>query len=374
MSFNGDFVRGVVFGCCILISVILGASLAGFGHFDFDYGDIPTWLAGIGTVLTFVFLILQNLSMQKSQKLRDIEDSRLKNVQYLEHRKKNLYSLFDELKEETDIPVSFSGKYSLYRKIHPVSDITNDNFTHPSSSFITELKQDVGNLQSCLNNLDKNEREVRNIADLFHSLAKIQELLQFELSGTNLVKDLRSNHNIANIFYLTKTLDTYYQVLSTFNTECSLNADFCRFVVSEAASRKIERLFFRQGGVGGYDLGVPPYARRIVRIFYSIYELAFDADGNDPRIDDYNQLLSLMHMFVREEDFWYLVNKKSNLIQLIDTHIEELDYQKSILSDPTENSEPDISLLTTLRNLQKDLKKEKKSLETEISRSNIECP
>ncbi len=369
MSFNVDFVRGVVFGSIILSSVLLGCVLSGFGHFDFDYGDIPTWLAGIGTVLTFVFLILQNLSMQKSQKLRNIEDSRLKNVQYLEHRKKNLYSLFDELKDETDIPVDFSGKYSLYRKIYPVSDITTDNFSHPSCSFVTELKQGVVNLQNCLNNLDRREREVRNIADLFHALARIQTLLQFELSNNNLVKDLRSNHNVANIFNFTKTLDTYFQVISTINTECSLNVDFNRFVVSEAASRKIERLFFKQGGISGYDMGVPSYARRVVRLLYSIYELAFDEDGNEPRIDDYGQLLSLMHFFVREEDFWYLVKSKSNLLQLIETHIDELNYQKSIRPDPNVNLEPDIRLLKTLRSLQTDLKKEKKSLQIEIGRS-----
>ncbi|OBT07605.1 hypothetical protein [Vibrio cyclitrophicus] len=371
MKVSSDFIQGVVCGCIVISAILFGAIITGFGQFNFDYGDIPTWLAGVGTIFTFVFLILQYLNMQKTQRLRDIEELRLKNVQYLEHRKKNLYSLFDELKDETEIPVEFTGRYSLYRKIYPFTDESSNEYGRPSITFAKELKQDVQHLQNCLNALDNEERTVRNISDTFNALSKIQSLLQFELSDNKLIKDLRNSNNIANLFQFTKTLDTYYQIISTINNECSLKTAPSHFIVSERATLKLERLFFKQGGVGGYDMGVPPYARRAVRILYSIYELAFDPEGLDPHIDDYGQLLSLIHLFVREDDFWFWIDNKSNLLKLINIHIDELDYQSSINSFQNEESQLKPNIQKDINNLQIQLRNERKSIQTEIERSEL---
>lgn len=107
-----------------VLSCIVGAVLAGSMEVFRDTGGV--WLGAIGTLLTLIFLIFQNIKLQKAQEKRDEEDSRIKKTQYLENRKKNFYSLLEEFKNETAIPIEFTSKYSLYKKIYPSSKVNSE--------------------------------------------------------------------------------------------------------------------------------------------------------------------------------------------------------------------------------------------------------
>lgn len=321
----------LVFVVCSLAFFVGGALIAGGVMFTSVVlteqpaswvGSIGTVLAAIGTVSTLGFLIWQNDKIQKAQTRRDAEDSRVKKTQYLENRKNNFYSLLDEIKHETSVPIEFKSKYALYKTIYPVSKINSDDYHRPCADFANKLSILSLDIGTRLVALESNIVQNNQFKEFFKSLTELQLFLHFELSGNNLVRNRIRKSNIFNTFRIHDTLNTYYQVASMICEECDIAFDVKPFLISRTTADKLEHQLFTKTSIL-YEMLIPRYAVLPIRHLYNLYK--FTLDPRDSDIDfDYENMHELIDFFCLEQNFWPVVNNHSKLLKTLETHIEAL--------------------------------------------------
>ncbi len=166
-----------------------------------DYGDLPTWFAGIGTIGTLGVLMYQNLQLKKEQKQQkaDLDEERQKRESH-EQKQQEMWQLQAEitnihkydahkrlfinelkgLEERFGGLIGFPDKEESYNRLFPENDLTNCELRIDLTSS-KQVERD-GSLSDCL---ECYSRVLENISEINEGRTEQYYLLCSELC-TNL--------------------------------------------------------------------------------------------------------------------------------------------------------------------------------------------
>lgn len=198
-------------------------------------------------------------------------------------------------------------------------------------------------------------------------MANFQYLLNFQLIGTNLVRNNINQTNIANLFYFENTLETYSQVYSMICETCSVQSNTPLF-----SSQGMEPIYRLESVVFStwsllYDMNVPKYAIRKIICLHKLYKMAYDFEERNDTFE-YDFLINLMHLFATENIFWHVVGNKVELLKELEIHIRGI---QEILSDVKYNFPNHYPKLIDLKEkLEKEGEALHQEIENDISQNN----
>ncbi|CED57361.1 putative uncharacterized protein [Aliivibrio wodanis] len=202
-----------------------------------DFGDIPTWIAAIGSTSTLVFLIKQHFDNRKHDLAIWDEQKGVIRLESLEKHRSLFTLLLKEIEDDKE-SVSFKGVNFLYKRIFQKNGI-NSFFTKPPqdhehnsdyifSQFEADLKA-IGDSELYI----YNNKDHQKVEGLFDALSVSKDKLNFEYTRKKCIGDALFQGKVSfNIFELDEHFKFTFNTVDTLRDFAGLNGIVLNFSVA----------------------------------------------------------------------------------------------------------------------------------------------
>lgn len=226
--------------CCWLSAFLLGVGfIYGFGlatgatWLSLNYGDVPTWLAAIGTIGTLLFAVVQNHKLVKRQDQTErlqakLWEKQLKSLNFQEYQShiSEFNVMLESIESELPTAIEFRNKKSFYQSIfnknsrdnveYELSEITNN---HPISTIERELESHL----KCI--IDFSERKHDSSLGLLLSYVQLFDRMRLSTGSNCRFADVKISNGVTlNIFELNDLTFSLHRAYNKVRSFCQLES------------------------------------------------------------------------------------------------------------------------------------------------------
>ncbi|MCE7578379.1 hypothetical protein LZS94_12795 [Aliivibrio fischeri] len=225
---------GVIFG-----GLFLGLALDGYFSGQIETGDLPTWVAALGTLFTLWFLINQNLEKQQHELSMWADQKEVIRLDKFEKHRGLFMTLLSEIEEGKRLPCNFFDRNYLYKRVFVGNSLEEFSFELPenlsSNHIFEQLKTNLVDITNTEVEIEKNGECLVKIDLLVRKLIESNKLLQLQHSREPKLGDVIDNNIVLfNIFDFRETYDLTFKTMNTLRDFSSLNGITINYNTSDS--------------------------------------------------------------------------------------------------------------------------------------------
>lgn len=214
-----------------VLGVLVGSFLAGvfldrLTSNQLEVGDLATWCAAFGTLLTLTFLINQQYQNHTEQRIerqqREEHESKQQELftfQKFQMHKSAFHSTLDQL--EANLTIRFFDREALYTGVFPANHFENCSITAKDSEALTGIVSqyhDIWEHIATINQQPKDATDEQLFIDYFLKIQALTNSLKLTQRSTHHVGNVYWNSAnqafMGNVFDLKGSIDTLESVIS----------------------------------------------------------------------------------------------------------------------------------------------------------------
>ncbi|MEF1254532.1 hypothetical protein [Vibrio sp. M260112] len=204
---------------CSLFFFILGVGLTAFTALESVVGDVATWVAAVGTVLTLGFAIRQNRILreeQKQERLDREEHEHRQQEMWCQQQEMLIFEKFQRHKaafhsvlelQESNLQIKFFDKEALYESLFPRNSFENCTTDHADTEFLNAIVERYHGIWEHIkeiNSCKDGKYDEQLLVDFFIKVAGLTRTLKIQFQETQSVGNIYWNHGtpqlMCNIF------------------------------------------------------------------------------------------------------------------------------------------------------------------------------